>query len=240
MIVWRIPMLSSAVALLALSTTAIGQTSSAAAPSRTATPFLAALPPRLVVAPTSSPFCRPGQGHRCPLVLVHGGAAGPGLPTIDPAFKLDLPNVRVTFVLQSIANTAVTNGGVVPDADTFVRWTTTGAAAAQEHGGPFGYTVPPPGATWDGDDIYHTIIYDALVLNACESFAPFPVDHEAVIDDGGNELGTFHGVDNTTLDHTGFYNFSYKVRATGVNGRVSDFKFAGKVNVTCSGINSLP
>jgi hypothetical protein len=78
------------------------------------------------------------------------------------------------------------------------------------------------------------------VFNACDSFASFPVQHDAVIENGGSEIGAFHGVDNTTLDHTGFYNFSYTVRATGAFGKVSDFRFSGKVNVTCSGLNALP
>ena len=88
--------------------------------------------------------------------------------------------------------------------------------------------------------MYHSIIYDALVLDACESFSPFPVTHDATIEESGNEIGAFHGVDNSTLDHTGYYNFSYKARATGENGKVSDFLFSGKVSVTCSGLNSLP
>ena len=111
------------------------------------------------------------------------------------------------------------------------RWST---------GGPYGYPLPGPGVTWDEDDLYHTLIYDALVLNACENFPLFPVEHDALIEDSGDEIGAFHGSDNSTLDPTGYYNFSYTARATGVNGKVSDFHFSGKVNVTCSGLNALP
>ena len=123
---------------------------------------------------------------------------------------------------------------------TFVEWLTTSSAASVEHGGPYGYTLPPPGVTWDGDDLYHTLIYDALVFNACESFSTFPVQHDASIEDNGNEIGAFHGVDASTLDHTGYYNFSYTAQATGMNGKISNFHFSGKVNVTCSGLNALP
>jgi hypothetical protein len=77
------------------------------------------------------------------------------------------------------------------------------------------------------------------VFNACGSFAPFPVKHDAVIENAIGQIGAFHGVDNGTLDHTGFYNFKYKVRAT-AGAKVSDFRFAGKVNVTCSALNALP
>lgn len=240
MITRRILLLPIVAAAIATSAgTASSQTTSLTSLER-ATAFLAPLPSRLVAQPASTPFCRAGQGHRCPPVLVYGGASGPALPTIDPAFKLDLPNVRVSFVLQSISNTAIANGGILPDTDMFVRWTTTGSAASEERGGPYGYTLPAPGVSWDGEELYHAILYDALVLNACESFSPFPVIHDAEIEDGAIEIGAFHGVDNTTLDHTGFYNFTYKVRATGMNGRISDFRFAGKVNVTCTGLNALP
>ena len=239
MITRRILLLPLAALAIAMSSaTAFSQTSFTTL-DRTS-PFLTALPARFVAVPTSSPFCRTGQGHLCPPVLVYGGASGPALPTIDPAFKLDLPHVRVSFVLQSISNTAVSNGGVQPDTDTFVRWMTTSSAASEERGGPYGYTLPAPGVSWDGEELYHAILYDALVLNACDSFGPFPVVHDAEVEDGAIELGAFHGVDNSTLNHTGFYNFNYKVRATGMNGRVSDFRFAGKVNVTCTGLVALP
>ena len=123
----------------------------------------------------------------------------------------------------------VANGGINPGATTFVNWSTTSPAAWQEHGGPFGYTLPPPGVTWDGDESVPTrSSYDALVLDACESFSPFPVTHDATIEESGNEIGAFHGVDNSTLDHTGYCNFSYKARATGENGKVSDFLFSRK------------
>ena len=98
----------------------------------------------------------------------------------NPAFKANLPNVRVSFVLQAIANDIVANGGVNGDPFTFVEWLTTSSAASVEHGGPYGYILPPPGVTWDGDDLYHMVIYDALVFNACESFSSFPVEHDAV------------------------------------------------------------
>jgi hypothetical protein len=230
-------MLSSAVVLTAMAAgTASSQTSVTTPPQ---VKFLAPLPGRFVVAPDDSPFCQQ-QGRRCPPRLVYGGAAGNPLPTIDPAFKAYLPNVRISFVLQEIENKVVANGGVNGYPYTFVEWSTTSAAASVEKGGPYGYPLPPPSGIWDGDDLYHTLLYDALVFNACESFSPFPVAHDAVVEEAGSEIGAFHGVDNATLDHTGFYNFSYKVRATGLGGKVSDFRFSGKVNVTCSGLNALP
>ena len=158
-------MLSIAVTLTAiLATTASSQTSQAASPTRTPrAKFLAPLPERFVVTPTDSEFCRALQGRRCPPVLIYGGAAGGALPTIEPAFKLHLPNVRVSFVLQAIANEIVANGGVDGDPSTFVQWLTTSSAASVEHGGPYGYVLPPPGVTWDGDDLYHTTRICAVI-----------------------------------------------------------------------------
>ena len=91
-----------------------------------------------------------------------------------------------------------------------------------------------------GDDLFHTLIYDALVFNACESFAAFPVDHDASIEDNGSEIGAFHGIDNSTLDHTGFYNFSYTGSSDGHEREGLELPLLGKVNVTCSGLNALP
>jgi hypothetical protein len=231
-------MLSAAVALTAITAgTASSQTSS---PPRTPTTFLQPLPARLVFTPTTSKFCKGLPTYLCPPVLVYGGAAGPGLPTTDPAFKANLPHLRVSFVLHEIENIVIDNGGVIPSTTTFVQWLTTSAAASQEKGGPYGYTLPLPGVTWDEDDLYHTLIYDALVLDACETFGVFPVTHDASIEVSGSEIGAFHGVDNSTLDHTGFYNFNYQARAFGVNGKISDFRFSGRVSVTCSGLNALP
>lgn len=229
-------MLSTAVALTAIGA---GTASSQTTPP-TRTTFLTSLPARFVFTPLTSTFCRNLPTGQCPPALVYGGASGPGLPTIDPAFKLDLPNVRVSFVLNRISNNIVAGTGVSTGATTFVHWTTTSPAAWQENGGPYGYSLPAPGDTWDGDELYHSIIYDALVLNACESFGPFPVTHDASIEKNGAGIGAFHGVDNTTLDHTGYYNFKYKVRATSMNGNASDFVFAGQVSVTCSGLVALP
>jgi hypothetical protein len=108
-----------------------------------------------------------------------------------------------------------------------------------EKGGPYWHPLPPPGKKWGGDDLYQTLIYDALVFNACDSFAAFPVKHDAVIENAIGQIGAFHGVDAATLNHTGFYNFKYTVQATS-GAKVSNFRFAGKVNVTCTALNALP
>ena len=111
-------MLSTAVALTAIGAgTASSQTTP---PTRTPTTFLTPLPARFVFTPLTSTFCRNLPSGQCPPALVYGGAAGPGLPTIDPALKADLPNVRVSFVLNKISNNIVDGGGVNTGATTFV------------------------------------------------------------------------------------------------------------------------
>jgi hypothetical protein len=235
-------MLSTIVVVTAIAAGAAssGASSEPALQTGAPTSFLTPLPARLVFTPTTSPYCRNLPGTRCPPALIYTGPGGPAVPTIEPVIKADLPNVRVSFVLQEISNTVVDGGGINPGTNTFVKWLTTSPTASQQNGGPYGYTLPPPGGVWSGDEIYHSILYDALVLDACEAFPPvFVVDHDAAIERGGVQLGAFNGFDNTTITHTGFYTFSYKVRAT-ENGKVSDFRFSGKVNVACSGLNSLP
>jgi hypothetical protein len=240
MITRKLLMFSTAVALTAIAAgTASSQTwNLVLQPRAPRAKFLTPLPAPTMVMTTDTAFCLQLQGRRCPPVLTNGGGAGNALPTIEPVFKANLPNVRVSFVLEKIANEIVAGGGVNGDPYALVEWLTTSADASVEHGGPYGYALPPPGETWD--DLYHAVIYDALVFNACESFSGFAVTHDATIENNGNEIGAFHGVDASTLDHTGFYNFSYKAQATAPGGNVSDFRFSGKVNVVCSGLNALP
>src|SRR5262245_7267174 len=240
MITRHMLMISGAVALTAIAAgTASSQTATSPLPGTTRA-FLAPLPARLMGPSTKSTFCQQVPGRRCPPVLVYGGAAAGELPTIEAAFKANLPHVRVSFVLQQISNTPVANGGINGDPFTFVEWSTTSAAASVENGGPYDHPLTPPGSPWGPDDLQQTVIYDALVFNACDSFGGFPVSHDALIQNGASEIGAFHGFDAATLNHTGFYNFNYTARANGPNGKISDFRFSGKVNVVCSGLNVLP
>lgn len=84
-------------------------------------------------------------------------------------------------------------------------------------------------------------IYDALQLNACDSFGAFPIQHDAVINWTGGPIDAFFsGIDSTTVDHTGFYSFTYLIRATDARGGVSIFRFSGKLNATCTALDALP
>jgi hypothetical protein len=230
---------------LAWATPATSQTTT---PTLTATtapaPFLTPLPWRFLMSPDDPRrprICRQSTSTiQCPDFVAHSGAAG-GIPTIDPAVKADLPHVRVTFLVHRIHNQVIANGGL--DLGAFAwpwTWTTSGSAANVESDGG-GYILPTPGQIWTENNTFLIRLYDALVFNACDSFMGFPVDHTTdVHNPDGSVIGVFHGVDNTTLDDLGFYDFQFTVRAEGDRGRVSDFHFSGKVSVTCSGLNALP
>lgn len=204
------------------------------------TKFLEPLALRFILSPDDPlrpQFCaRLRDGTRCPPIISAGG-----IPNIDPAFTADLPNVRVTFIMQTIENEVIANGGV-DDPFVFVDWKTTGTEADIENGGPYGWLLPGPGdpspVGFGGDGM---VIYDALVLNACGSFSPFPVKHESTLGEveSGEKIGSFVGSDNSTIDSTGFYNLNYTVRAKDSDGGVSDFHFSGKASVTCSALNAL-
>jgi hypothetical protein len=208
--------------------------------------FLTPLPSRFLIYPGDPAYppeaCPERGGRHCLPLLTFGGISSDGLPTIEPAFKSYLPHVRVSFVLQRIDNEIVLNDGVELDPlDPYVETLTTSSAASVEHeAGSYSFDGPQPGGTLHFD--YAVLMYDALVYNACDSFSVFPVEHTASLHTPlpSADLGaTFHGVDNSTVDSTGFYNFHYTVRLI-VGDRISNIHFSGKVNVTCTGVTALP
>lgn len=195
--------------------------------------------------PRRPQFCTRLDGHaKCPPIVSIGGSAGGGIPTIEPAFKANLPHVRVSFFIQEITNEAIENGGVETELDDdggdfeTVTWTTTGAEADVENGGPHTWILPGPAQTLNYSP-GGLFIYDALVFNACGSFSSFPVEHESTLEQDFGTIGSFLGTDNSTIDSTGFYNLNYTVRAEDSDGGVSDFHFSGKASATCSGLNAL-
>jgi hypothetical protein len=177
--------------------------------------------------PRQPDFCR---AMRCPPMLASVAGGVGGLPMLDPAFTANLPNVRVSFVIDHVFHEAVAGGGVELE---IAEYETHGAAASDENGGPYQVWVPPAGESTTGS----TLIYDALVFGACNAFAAFPVTHVTTV---GNEsvLGSFEGTDNHTLDSTGFYHLSYTVEAQD-GDRISHVHFSGKASVTCTAANAL-
>jgi hypothetical protein len=234
------------VLVAALASTLLGQTSGTQPVVTQGGTFLTPLPPRFTIHPGEAGYpkgiCRERSFLRCPAVLVFGGANG-GLPTIDPRFKVYAPNVRVSMILEKVVNEVAGHGGIEPFQGIAMdlRWETTSSAADLEL--PYvaiGANSAVPG-TWTLPN--PVVIYDALVFGACETLNSFPVDHFAFVDWNVVPIGAFHGVDNSTIDSTGFYTFKYNIPAQLDNGSgdldASIFTLSGKVNVTCTGLNSL-
>jgi hypothetical protein len=119
------------------------------------------------------------------------------------------------------------------------RWETTGSAADLEITDVSIDAKSAVVGTWTLSDT--AVIYDALIFGACESLNSFPVDHYAFLDWDGVPIGAFHGVDNSTIDSTGFYTFKYDVPASvgAFDMDASIFTLSGTVNVTCTGLSSL-
>jgi hypothetical protein len=207
--------------------------------------FLQPLEVRFVL-PSNDPllpqFCARSGGAPCPPIVSSGGIPGGGAPN---GIELYLPNVRVSFFVQEISHEVVANDGVQtsPTEVVFVNWTTTGSTAYVEEGGLYVFPLPEPGQTYDsstpGFGPHGLLIYDALVLNACGSFSSFPVEHEGTITESGDAIGSFAGVDNSTIDSTGYYNLGYTIHAEDSDGGVSNFHIRGEARAICSGLNSL-
>jgi hypothetical protein len=204
--------------------------------------FLTPLPSRFVIQPGEPGYprevCRGLSNARCPAVLAFGGTGG-GLPTIDPAFTAHVPNVRVSFALHQIVNEVVEDPGAGVHEGLFLFVKTHGSAASVErYAWEFNLTTPPNGTT---NFEKPPLIYDALVFGVCESLASFPIDHEANIGPGnGTYIGSFYGVDDSTLSSTGFYTFNYSIPAQSTVAGASLYHLSGTVSVTCSGLDALP
>ncbi|MDD9944271.1 MAG: hypothetical protein OXU20_24725 [Myxococcales bacterium] len=152
------------------------------------------------------------------------------------------PHVRVQMIVDTISNQAVSGVGAGIGGPVFIEWDTSSSVADEELPQPVGWPVPPPGMTWAVDHDENGLgdtIYDALVMDACAGFSSFPIEHDASIYPfGGAEIGSFHGVDNSTLDATGVYNMHYAVGISDGAG-VSLVHVVGKVYVSCTWLETL-
>jgi hypothetical protein len=196
--------------------------------------FLMPLPSRFVIQPGEAGYpadlCRDAAARQCPGVLTYGGARG-GLPTVDPAFKAHLPNARVTMVLETVSIPSPIGGW---DPPLTLRFETSSSAADVQIASSEVDLVDS-----DGMLSSPVVIYDALVLGGCESLASFPVDHWLDIDWQGNTTESFHTADHSTIDSTGFYAFYYGFDGTILQLEPWFMEFFGRVNVTCTGLESL-
>jgi len=185
--------------------------------------------------------CRGVPRTQCPQLLISGGNGQGGLPTLDPVLTASAPHVRVSFVLQRFQVVGAAAAHLEPNELTLDAWWETHSSVADQEFGEShlyfdgsqqvddaGYFFTPP------------VIYDALILNACAGFSSFPVSHKADFDDATITI-PFEGFDDTTIKSTGFYNFNYTVAVDGdeVPPAESGLHMSGKVNVTCTSVDTL-
>jgi len=193
--------------------------------------------------------CRGVKPSECPKMLIWGGNRKGGLPTLDPVLTADLPShVRVTFVLQRFQLTGVVAHLDVWDVTIWdPSWKTHSSVADQELG-EFALKGKIDEEFVDSDGYFFTppVIYDALVLNACDDFSSFSVSHEADFDtdDSGSPAIPFTGFDDSTIDSTGFYEFSYTVPVDDAEDKPgppyeSGLHMSGKISVLCTSADKL-
>ena len=229
---------------LGLSSVTVAQSARAAddlAVRKSSDSFLQVYRPKLVLSadnPALPQFC---SKRRCPQIVSNYGAfPSATIDDITSGYK----NVRVSMYINSISNTAVEGGGVDAGIDGFVWWNTSSADADEEDAGPYAWTLPGPGETFDNfgphDVFFGMRVYDALVVGACGGLTSFDIGHSAEIEDGGSQVALFKAADNSTINSTGYYNVDYSVTVADGAGGVSDFRFRGKLNVLCSGLVDLP
>ncbi len=184
--------------------------------------------------------CRGVPPDECPQMLTSGGNGLGKLPTLDPVLIGDpAPHVRVTFVLQRLYpwHTDV-HSVTIED----LRWKTHSSVADQEIG-EFGINEIDEQIV-DANGYFFTppIIYDALILNACDDFSSFPVSHEADFDPVSAIAMPFIGFDDSTIDSTGFYQFNYEIPVDGDEmgpPYETGLHMSGKISVTCTYIEAF-
>lgn len=188
-------------------------------------------------------FCAASDlGVQCPSVI--GGTSGPRFPSDGPIITTGYKNVRVSMYIDKITNKEISGGGVdnLPNYK-FAEWFTTSPDADVELTGPYNWSLPEPGNSYDEfgphGSYFGLKVYDALVFGECGSFNDFDIEHDATVTTLAVDLGNFHGVDTSTINKTGYYNVNYTVRAEDTDGGVSEFQFSGELHAVCSGANSL-
>jgi hypothetical protein len=185
--------------------------------------------------------CRGVRPAECPQMLIWGGTRQGGLPTLDPVLTSDPPpHVRVKFVLQRLYPGHTDVQTVLPLEE--LSWVTHSSVADQEIGEfEIGY-VDEQHVDANGYFFNPPVIYDALVLNACDGFSSFPVSHEADFDPDGFPTMPFSGFDDSTIDSTGFYQFSYAILVDGDEmgpPYETRLNMSGKVSVLCTSVDTL-
>lgn len=181
----------------------------------------------------------------CPLTLTERVSVRNFLP--PPIIAADLPHLRLDIVLNRMEHQAVSDGGVTADPDPvnfsddlYATWRIQSAGATAQFPDftdpdqeDLGLPVPQnPGEVWDNLD-HANLLYQGVIRNGCSTSTVFDVELvSAVIRLNGMTLGEVQLQDEVV--GSGFYVFSYTIRATDPNGGVSDFIFSGDARAYCT------
>lgn len=138
------------------------------------------------------------------------------------------PHLRVDFLVQTLENLAVSNGGAIQDMR--INWSAHSTVATDEPEFKPDSWIPPPGNSLQFND---PPIYIGLVTNGCGNVVTFPITFYSEVYKGGDILGSFSATDNKTIQPNGYWNFSYTIRVSDNNGNQSDVRVKGIVRALC-------
>lgn len=146
------------------------------------------------------------------------------------------------MVLLEMRNVVVTAPGV--DVPSRAVWNTQGSAATTAVPiGDVSLPAPGPGEVWALPFGHFNVLHDGIRQDGCGEASPYPIEHQCSIQESQGvdlvEVGQFHAVDAMTLVYTGYWSFSYRIRAIGSTGGVSDMGFNGVVNVSCTNLSAF-
>jgi len=175
------------------------------------------------------------DGRKCAPIIKNPSASY--FPLLEPAFTAKMPNnLHVVFSVDEIVHDDIANGGVGSGYGTeaTVGWENT-IVGADDVPNPGTQSQPLPGPGETDNTMYG--VYNGLFLDGCANFQTLDITHIVTVSTDV-EVGNFTGHDNSTIDSTGFYTFSYTINA--VDGdKESNFHFKGKISVLCTASNSL-
>jgi hypothetical protein len=192
------------------------------------------------------------RDEECPKFLRFGGAAGPG-PYIPPALTSGARDLFITFMFTEITNTLVAGEGIGHSmgpniAILHFEFETQFAGFEDLYNHNWsGAGDFLPGTTWYAG---YPVVW-GFIPDGCVSPPPvIPVNFrhtisllycpEAAEAPGGcteaETIGSFEGVDDTSLVPTGFWNIQYTIHGVASNADASDFQVRGWASLVCSNL----
>jgi hypothetical protein len=170
----------------------------------------------------------------CPWTLSAGGRpSGAGGQTTSTILA-NLPHLRMDVVLRRMENKIVSGGGVKNDFFDIVvaSWTFSSNAATSIIDQKYPIRLPAPGPDESWDVVHADHLFGGIIQNGCSNTTEFDIALQSSIHDFDDHTFGEVSLSDETVG-SGYYVFRYKIRATGLDGGVSDFFFSGDVPVTC-------